>query len=229
MNTMESKVPCLFLKDYSDSIKQIVYLSNIDEFYNRIPYRKTTLVNFNDFREKELLFNEFPPAENELLHDGSNFYAYGIMINPLKSNLIGLDFDNVSYNNLTGLIQAFAFKYIDFIRQIDIISTSLNNYHVYIGLEDTFKINEIINTFPNVCVGYKSFSNNNIENVLRVSQKFYGKSRISLPEVKVIIVKENNKLIFLTNICFPTTNVISLKEENINRKIERINLRDVYD
>ena len=182
-------------------------------------------MDFTDHRKRDLCFERFQNEEYSLNKYSDIFYAYGIMINPMYSNVIGLDFDKVDWPDIKNLIYNFIQNYFADINQIDIVLSSLQyNYHIYIGLSKYFKIGEIINTFPRVCSGFKSFSEHNNETVLRVSQKFWADKESNPPVIYYIIKKENNKFYSTTNIMYPISSFEIITQEVKEKKLS-LNLR----
>lgn len=118
--------------------------------------------------------NKFLPIDDPLFKDTP--YAYGLLINPIHSNLLALDFDSTPVEVIEGVIDQIAETGIA--NHFDIASSSrldgkTINRHLYIGL------NKYYNTYPfygasitGVCTGYLSCIRQKGEVVIRLSQKF---------------------------------------------------------
>lgn len=209
-----------------ESLKQLVYLSDEDGFYGRLNNRATTLVDFTDFRYKGLNFLRFKNGDLSLDYSKPDmYYAYGVMVNPLKSNIIPLDFDNISFADIRHITESFLDNFSNSTEQIDILqSTAPNKFHVYIGLNDTYRIENMISSFPRLCSGFKSFCRHNNQLVLRVSQKFF-RTKESTASVPLYTLRKRSDALFesTNNILFPISSVTKNTEKECKKP--SLNLR----
>lgn len=141
------------------------------------------MVNFKDHIRNE----KFLPFSDRYFTDKP--YAYGVLINPIHSNILALDFDTTELSVIENVIDQIADTGIA--KHFDIASTTRRkkdtiNRHLYVGLDRCY------NTYPfyganitGVCNGYLSCIRQKGEVVVRLSQKFnkgmlYGPNGIDL-------------------------------------------------
>jgi len=224
---VDPTTPLLFCSNFKEYIREIIYLNEREIFdsYSILTSRLFTLVDFTNYRYNRLNFNRYSNYDKSKLSD-SIFYAYGILINPFRSNLILLDYDKKDLSLITEEIYRFIDIFENVLYGIDVIASSPDNYHLHIGLNSLYNTYNIYKKLSNICIGYRSILQYRGECVLRVSQKFYKTTESPSPEYMYTIRKIGYHYVCSKNISYPVNTVITQEQEIETPKTLRLNLRN---
>jgi hypothetical protein len=137
---------------------------------------KIEFVSHKEYAFHEDVYNDYLPLKGTL-------YAFGVMINPLNTNVIALDFDNTSsyHRNNIDIFLCYLMSKPEVV-DIDLKISSrsgirLTSYHIIIGLDKEYNIKEFlerikISKIDGLCLGYiQNVLDTNVM-IIRTSQKF---------------------------------------------------------
>lgn len=215
---------------YKRFIKEVIYTGffKSESIYNDVLERDLIKISLSDYIIDKLYFSRFKD-EQFLSVQNYDFYAYGLLTNTKRTNIILLDFDkgyfvtHSIFNEVNDIINTVN-KFKDVIYGIDIIESSPNKYHVHIGLNNIYDISNMFGKFNTLCYGYKCNVLNRQEALLRISQKFLKNgSYTKPPKVAAIYRYHDEKLICSSNCVYPTPNI--QKPEVLTKEPRRLNLR----
>jgi hypothetical protein len=171
----ESRCPTPLQLSYSRYVKEIVY--KVEPTYDG-HVKKFRLVNFDTY--KILGYwnpSRFAPFDDKMFITGTLSYAYAYLINPLKTNILALDFDIDSMDTIMNAIEIFANE--ETVKEIDLAGSSFDEdahvlrHHLYIGLNDTYSaLNFYKLDIPGACKNFMRTVLSRNEIVIRVSKKF---------------------------------------------------------
>ena len=183
-NTFRS--PLIYNSEYSNLFKYIAFTVNAS--YETFIEREYSCINIKEFIKN----GKFIPFNDPLMANVA--YAYGILINPLHSNLIVLDFDDTNISTIDKVIENF--KSLSITRHIDLISSSRygksninfteniieqskdtttgkEHFHLHVGLDKPYNTLPLYNNLiPGVCKGFLNCIKSKNEVVIRISEKF---------------------------------------------------------
>lgn len=168
-STTRKRSPLYHHFEYSE-YEEIVY--KVTRGYSHFRCREYAKVNFKDHIVNDNFQKQSDPTF------ANNLHAYALLINPLHSNMIVLDFDNACLVDIERVMDQFVSTGI--VKHFDIASSTRDyksnqtiNRHLYIGLDRFYNTLPLYGcSIPKVCNGYLSCIRQKLEVVVRVSKKF---------------------------------------------------------
>lgn len=212
----EFVLPIIYKSSNKNSYSEIVYLHDKNSDGYGLKDRNRYLVDHSQYRIGINTFKSFKP-KNDPRFDAIP-YAFGIATNMNYTNLLFLDFDDVKEDKIENLARTLLIKNTN-INEIDVIISSLNNYHIIIELDGFYNTMNSIQNIPGLCSGFYNINVTYREQILRVSKKF--NSSTNEPVYWYKIKKDNNKISRYINFI----ETISQVEQQEETQEQKINLR----
>ena len=167
-------MPMIFLSEYHDSFKQIVYYKspqNAANNYVDFDMRALWMVDFKEYYcGPKCFWKSFLPASEFEKVD----YAFGIMLNPYYTKMFVLDFDDTTSYDVEKLVGVFIEDHN--VSAIDVVRSSKkglsDSFHLYVGFNDYFNVCDLYRVnFHKACKGFIECARELQEVIVRVSDK----------------------------------------------------------
>jgi hypothetical protein len=213
---------------FSSFCNPLVYKLSLG-VYDQTETRQYILVDHSDYRKSST--NEFIPLNNSLLNYEN--YAFGYYIDPCYSQIVPLDFDDVSFREITEFINGLLDD--DNIIGIDVVQSSKNikhkqNFHVYLGLKIPMYLLDVYNSpfIRHICYGFTHYIDSRREVIIRISQKI---NKIKGPDPSTLIEPiesyrrhtKNEWHVYKSNqIIFPLSSNITNKDETKKKAVLKL-------
>lgn len=209
---------------YLDNVEEVIY--KIKDVYDTDKCEKMTEVEHSKQRISGT-FN-FRPIETNF-----NTYAYGLLVSLFKTRLIPIDIDRpITIDDRDHIIQLLS--KIEVIDGIDLVHSSPEHSHLYIGLNVHTNISNFLMNFPvSMCSNYRTQFLFKGAQIIRVSEKFmrsdpacpYFKCSAIKPIECIRYNKDRELIAYKNNQILPP--LISIKTNTPNNQSKKtIKLRD---
>ena len=183
----ECRCPVPTQTSYKASLKEIVY--RIEDSYDSLLEWTHRMVAHSIYRQS----GSFNPVRflpfDDIFIDRTP-YAFGLLANPFKTNVITLDFDEATVENVMDAVERLGDMPI--VQEIDIAISSRYNdfeltpkgYHVWAGLNGYHNVLGFYRSqIPGACKGYNNCVLSKQEMVLRVSKKFKDPDKNAITDI----------------------------------------------
>lgn len=177
--------PIYYISEYNKNINFIVYPISYSK--DNIKSRQVHIIkNIHDWYDIES--NTFK-LYTKTIELGNDTHAFGIDVPLFSTKIVPLDIDDKTRDQVLVFVKFLFTK--SWIKRIDIISSSNDNWHIILGL---FEPRNVLNLYnhPILCEGHCEFSKRRGNSILRISGK-RGKTESDIPKYKTVFLKENDE------------------------------------